>query len=172
MKKKYGVLIGLVAVLAIAVFVNVRINKAALDQPKATLKIDVNSDATAASAGAEQDGEYFEVFRTDRENTREVEISFLDAIINDEMTDAETLADAQQQKLAIVDSIEKEFTVESLLKAKGFLDVAVTVHAGSVNVIIKSDELSEKQVAQVLDIVCRETGESAQNIKIQPIGTK
>lgn len=55
--------------------------------------------------------------------------------------------------------MEKELTVESLLKAKGFADAAVTLHSGAVNVILSAESLSEEQVAQVLDIVMRETGE-------------
>ena len=62
--------------------------------------------------------------------------------------------------------MEMEFAIEALLTAKGFADAAVTFHTDSVNVIIKAQELSEQQVAQVLDIVCRETGERAENIKI------
>jgi len=73
---------------------------------------------------------------------------------------------AQQQQMDIVACMEAEFTVESLLRAKGFNDAAVTYHRGAVNVVLRSAELSEQQAAQVLDIVCRETGEGAENVKI------
>ena len=118
-------------------------------------------DAVAASAAAN----FFVSFRNDRETTREQEIAYLDAVIT-QGADADTLADAQQQKLAIVDSMEKELTIESLIKAKGFSDAAVTLHKGSVNVILAAETLSDEQVAQVLDIILRETGESADNVKI------
>ena len=62
--------------------------------------------------------------------------------------------------------MEKELTVESLLKAKGFADAAVTLHRGAVNVILSAESLTEEQVAQVLDIVMRETGEPAENVKV------
>lgn len=158
--KKYGVLIGLLVLLVVAVYVNVRINKSTTN-PKPTLSIGVETAALAT-----EDEEYFEVFRTDRQSMRDMELEYLETIITNDDTDAETLADAQQQKLAIVDGMEKEFTIESLLKAKGFDDAAVTVHSGSINVVIKADTLSAQQVAQVLDIVCRETGEAAENIKV------
>ena len=87
-------------------------------------------------------------------------------MIVEQGADAETLADAQQQKLNIVNFMEKELTVESLLKAKGFNDAAVTLHAGSVNVILSTESLTDEQVAQILDIVMRETGEGAENIKV------
>lgn len=158
--KKYGVLVGLLVLLVVAVYVNVRINKASTANPKPTMSIGV---AASASGGEE---EYFEVFRTDRQSQRDMELEYLETIITNDDTDAETLADAQQQKLAIVEGMEKEFTIESLLKAKGFDDAAVTVHSGSINVIVKAETLSAQQVAQVLDIVCRETGEEAENVKV------
>ena len=42
----------------------------------------------------------------------------------------------------------------------------MTLHAGSVNVILSAESLTHEQVAQVLDIVMRETGEGAENIKV------
>lgn len=166
MKKNYGILIGLTVLLIVAVFVNVRINQNALNSPRPTLGIGASANSPQEEVYTEQ---YFETFREDRENMREKELSYLETIILHDQTDAETLQDAQQQKLAIVDGMEKEFTVESLLKAKGFSDAAVTFHKGSVNVIIKTKELSDQEVAQILDIVCRETGEEANNIKISTL---
>ena len=119
------------------------------------------SEAVEASAQAG----FFESFRTDRDTTRAKEIQYIDTIIA-QGADQETMADAQQQKLTIVDNMEKELTVESLLKAKGFQDVAVTMHTGSINVILSAEALSDEQVAQVLEIVIRETGEAAENIKV------
>ena len=111
--------------------------------------------------------DYFGSFRQERSDTRALEIEYLDEVIATSGSDAETLADAQEQKLALVENMETELTVESLIKAKGFHDAAVTFHAGSVNVIVDSEALDDSQVAQILDIVMRETGESADNIKIQ-----
>jgi len=162
--KKYGVLIGLLVLLGAAVFVNVTVNKkAAKPTPAPSIVIEQGEDDAAASTTG---GDYFAAFREDRENTRAKELEYLDAIITFEETDAETLADAQQQQMDIVACMETEFTVESLLRAKGFEDVAVTYHRGAVNVVLRSAELSAQQAAQVLDIVCRETGESAENVKI------
>lgn len=115
--------------------------------------------ATSATMG------FFESFRAERDATRTQEITYIDTVIA-QGADAETMADAQQQKLTIVQSMEKEMTIESLLKAKGFADAAVTLHSGSVNVVLSAEALSDEQVAQVLDIVIRETDEKAENIKV------
>ncbi len=167
MKKKYGVLIGLVVLLVVAVFINIRLNAAGNQNVK-----DVNSpggtDQVKITSTGNDTEDYYEVFRADRETDRAEEVEWLDAIILNEDTDAETLADAQQQKLAIVDSMEKERNIESLIKAKGFADAAVMVTEDSVNVVIKAEKIDAKQAAQILDIVYSETEMDAQNVKIYP----
>ena len=96
----------------------------------------------------------------------EKEIEYLESIVSDERADEETVKEASEQKLEIVKCMETELIVESAIKAKGFSDAAVTFHKGSVNVIVESSELTDSQVAQILEIVMRETGESAENIKL------
>ena len=122
--------------------------------------------AEEAQEGEYVPGDYFATFRDDREQVRKLEMEYLDEVIAASASDDETLADAQGQKLTLVENMEKEFTVESLIKAKGFEDAAVTFHAGTVNVVVKADELSDKQVAQILEITKKETGEPAENIKV------
>jgi len=161
LNKKIVTLVGVGLILAGAVTANLLIgNKARGGALEGAT--DPDNDAVSASAGA---ASFFESFRSERDQTRAKEIAYIDTIIVSE-ADEETMAEAQQQKLAIVDGMEKEMTVESLLRAKGFSDAAVTLHTGSVNVILKAEQLTDEQVAQVLDIVIRETGENAENIKL------
>ena len=63
-------------------------------------------------------GDYFATFRDDREQVRKLEMEYLDEVIAASASDDETLADAQGQKLTLVENMEKEFTVESLIKAE------------------------------------------------------
>lgn len=111
-------------------------------------------------------GDYFADYKQNRESVRNKEIAYLDSIIDDNKSDAETLKDAQAQKMEIVNSMEKEFTIEGLLNAKGFEDAIVTVHKGAVNVVVKMKEITDQQAVQILDIVQKETKEPAKNIKI------
>ncbi len=159
--KKYLVL-AVVAVLFAGAFVlNIMANGDADKE-----EYDVNAENMQATAETEVTADYFETFRQDREEVRKLEMEYLDEVIAASASDQETLGDAQKQKLALVDNMEKEFTIESMIKAKGFEDAAVTFHSGTVNVVVKSNELNEGQVAQILDIVKRETGEPAGNIKV------
>ena len=158
-------LCGVIVVLIAAVVVNQVVVKNQEGGDGAGAQVNADAASEASSSGVLQQMTFFESFRSERDTTRAQEIAYIDSII-EQGADAETMADAQQQKLSIVNHMEKEMTVESLLKAKGFSDAAVTLHAGSVNVVLSAETLSEEQVAQVLDIVVRETGEKTENVKI------
>ena len=159
--RKYAVLLVAGALLVGAVVLNIRLNQG-------TEPVLAQGEPETEDAGmqAAVDADYFASFRAERDAVRATEIEYLDEVIAVSYSDAETLADAQAQKLALVENMEAEFTIENLLRAKGFSDAAVTFHKGSVNVVVDSPQLSSEQVAQILDVVTRETGESADNIKI------
>jgi len=113
-------------------------------------------------------GNFFVDFRAERLKNRQEEIAYLDSIISNENSNVDAIKEAQNLKLSITRAMELENTIEGLLKAKGFSDAVVTFQTGSVNVVVKNSELTQAQVAQVLDIVKDETGEKAQNIKVIP----
>lgn len=160
--KKHLVFAVAAVLFAAAFFVNVKLN---YPKEKETAQSTTETEAETETAAA-VDADYFASFRRDREEIRKTEMEYLDEVIAVSASDDETLADAKEQKLVLVENMEKEFTIESLIKAKGFEDAAVTFHPGSVNVVVKTDELSKKQVAQILEIAMKETGEPAGNVKI------
>jgi len=110
----------------------------------------------------------FEAFRVQRQETRDEEVQYLQAILQDEKTDDATRTTAQLQLAQLTDTMEKELTVETLLQAKGFERVIVLSHDDSVNIVVGGETLTDAQVAQILSIAMEETGESADAIKIIP----
>lgn len=111
---------------------------------------------------------FFKDFRYDRENTRKKEVEYIKNIIDNPNSEAEKKIEAQNQLMELANIMEKELGVEGLIKAKGFNDAVVILQETSVNVVVDKKELSPEEVAQILDIVKRETGQSADNIKIIP----
>ena len=111
-------------------------------------------------------GDYFNSFRTERSRLREREIDYLRSIINSENSDEDTLADAQTRLLELVSNMEKEFSIESRIRSKGFLDAAATIGGDTATVVIDGESLSDEEVARILDIVVTETGLPASKIKI------
>ncbi len=187
MKRKTIVMVGLAVLLVVTGYLNYQYNASQTakvssganslqdkksagdiqitDSPKASLKEDDKKDGEEETSPT---GNFFMDFRIERDKVRDQEVEYLNSIIENKATDKDTLKEAMDQMIEITKAMEKEVTIEGLIKAKGFDDVVVTLHQGSVNVILKESQLSEAQVAKILDIVRRESGEKAENIKIIP----
>ena len=58
--------------------------------------------------------------------------------------------------------------METLLKAKGFEDVLVTITDKQVDVIVNDAEMDETKKAQIENVVKRKKGIAAKNITITP----
>ena len=111
---------------------------------------------------------FFAAYRSDREATRESEFLYLDAIISSETSSEAAKTAAEEQKLGLVERMEKEMQLESLVKAKGFEDAIVTMSDSGVNVVVGTAELTAEQAAQIYDIVRSETDLTAGDVKIIP----
>ncbi len=168
---RYLLLAGLIVLLGGVAYLNFALGAGANQ--------DALKDASASVSGQEVDGalsagdlavmssdNYFGDYKANRESTRNTEIAYLDSIITNEKSDAETMKDAQDQKIEIVRRMESELKIEGLLVAAGFDDAIVTVQQGSVNVVLKAKEITKEEAAKVLEIVRNETGEPAKNIKV------
>jgi hypothetical protein len=100
---------------------------------------------------------------------REQTVMYLDSVINSELSSAETIAQAQESKMEIVNSIETELKLESVIKALGFEDVVVSSSNENYNIILKSTTLNDEEVAKVLEVVTQQTGTEASNVIIIPV---
>ena len=163
LNKRVLTAVGLCLLLAAAVVTNVLVNKSKgkTEQTGAQKAPEV----TQVSAQRKPQTDFFASYRDERDSVRTQELAYLDAIVA-QGADTETLSDAQQQKLELVNAMETELTVENLIRAKGFSDVIVSIHKGNISVVVGAESLNDEQVAQILDIVLRETGKSAENVKI------
>lgn len=123
------------------------------------------SDPIDANAVTET---FFSAYRSEREATRESEFLYLDAIISSETSSEAAKTAAEEQKLGLVERMEKEMQLESLVKAKGFEDAIVTMSDSGVNVVVGTAELTAEQAAQIYDIVRSETNLTAGDVKIIP----
>ncbi|MDO4543244.1 MAG: SpoIIIAH-like family protein [Clostridia bacterium] len=162
MNKRVLTMAGVCLLLVGAIIANVVISNNKEKEATEVSAGETNEPQQVSSGGSEN---FFEAYRLERDSVRTQELAYLDAIVA-QGADDETLSDAQQQKLTLIENMETELTVEGLLKAKGFSDAIVSLHAGSVNVIVGAETLSDEEVAQILDIVLRETGQKAENVSV------
>ena len=108
-------------------------------------------------------------FRTEREQLRSRQTGELNDIIHDNSSDAETVNLAKRQLMDLMKRQEAEQRLEGVLKIRGFEDALVTVSDASVNVILRAQALTRQESAVILDLVLRETGVTAGNVKILTI---
>ncbi len=105
---------------------------------------------------------FFAAAKSDRDATRESEFLYLDAIMNSDT------ATAQEQKLALVERMEKELALETLIKSKGFEDVIVTIGDKGVSIVVGSEQLTAEQANRILSVVVSETTFKATDVNVIP----
>ena len=133
------------------------------DQPVSGDGQIVTSDNVAELENADT---YFGEVRASVTMDRNEIISMLTEVIN-ELPDGTEKNNATQQKLKIIDYMNKENEIESLIENKGFSEALVIITDTSVNISVKKQELSQADVAKIMDIAMRETGRTAEEIVIQ-----
>ncbi len=94
--------------------------------------------------------------------------NLLEIINNESLSEAQKL-DAINSMIALTDIAEREMSAEILLEAKGYENAVVSITGSSADVCVAVTQLTEVQCAQIIDIVQRKTGISAENIVITPI---
>ena len=154
-KKKIIVLASMVALLVLTGCLNYFLNRPDTKQANAEGNLTYS--------------DYFVASRADRTSAREETVAYYNTIINSEATSAEAKANAEAELAALVAGVDTEQRLETLIKSVGFSDCIVTVGKENINVIVKSDALTEQEAAQLLDMVCTETGKTIGYVRVKSI---
>lgn len=109
--------------------------------------------------------------RLNRDQTRAKNTETLLEIINSEVVSESQKQGAVEQMLELTDVSERETGAETLLAAKGFEDVVVSISDAKVDVVVNQADISDAQRAQIEDVITRKTGIPPENIVITPIVT-
>ena len=125
----------------------------------------VDSLAVSEETAAPADGTFDEM-RAVLELERNKLIAALDSTINSSKNQAE-IDNASKEKQRILDFMETELAVESLIHSKKLPDSYVVITESSVCVTVDKQELDTNTVAKICDIVMRETGRPADKIVVQ-----
>ena len=155
--KKIALIVSMVVVLVVAAVVNVTLLTRKTDDP---------------SSGDTVQTSFFASSRLDRQTTRDYEIAELNAILAMEGDEyAEARQNALIRKQQIIDAMETELLLETLLKAQGFNDVLVTVNStlDNISVIVDADELTRADTVRIYNIVATEAAVTPDYVKILPV---
>lgn len=178
-KRNQIVIVSLIVVILCAGYLNFKYNNAKLtsttgDTPIGTAYFvdnskNQNSEAIENAPVAKVNADYFVVTRAEKERTRDEQKDMLKDIINNKNVSNDAKSKAQDELIRISKNAEKEMIIEGILKGKGFADILAFINDNKVDIIIKDEgDTLPSQKAMILDVVMRETGASADNIKINP----
>ena len=158
-KKKQLVVAALAVVIGTAGYLNADKNPATEADGKY-----LGEAQLVSSENTETD--FFSQARMDREAGRSRSIETFNAVLQNENTDMEAKASAQQGVLELAQNTETETAIENLLRARGFEDAVCYINNGMANVVVKTDFLDSTGAAQISEIVTQQSGILQEKIKI------
>lgn len=106
--------------------------------------------------------------RLNREQTRSKNKETLLEVINNKDASTKEKKSAVKSMVKLTENSEIENNIETLLKAKGFSDVIVTINDEQADVVISSNEISDDKRAQIENVIKRKTKLNADDITITP----
>ncbi len=107
-----------------------------------------------------------------KEQTRAKNQEVLESIVNNAALDSVQKEEAVEDMVEFTRRSEMEMEAEILLSAKGFTETVVSIGENNVDVVVCLEELTDAHLAQIMDIVTRKTGISAENVIISRVTQK
>ena len=129
-------------------------------------------DAVLTSSSAKAVTNNMASVKLTREQNRSKSRETLMDIIGDEALSDEAKKEAADTYVRLNDTIEMETDIETVLAAKGYTDVVVTIGDESGDVTLGAAELDDAERAQIEDIVTRKTGYNISNVAISMMDGK
>ncbi len=135
---------------------------------------DASSDGAAApgvlDAAADHNGrtyadDYYVEYRLERERSRGRQVELLRSIIEDPKAGPEARQNAQDRLLQISLELDREVSVENILRAKGLPDAVVFFQNEMVTVVVPHP-VTPEQGTTVVNLVARATGIVPENIMV------
>ena len=125
-------------------------------------------EAQLVSVGEPTGEEFFEQARLDRTRSRDAALDTLQKSLKSAKLTDEEKESLTARLTAAIDHITAESDIESLVKAKGFVDCVAFIDGDAVDVTVMttSDGLTKEEVAQIRDIVLSKCQVSARDITI------
>lgn len=183
--KRNVVVAAIVLFVGAAVYLNWSYNNQATDGDKTgdTGKIlgqaslvngteDEDALPSAGSDGGDGQGQartgYFATARLNRQQARDSALELLQQAAADENADQAMVDEANASIQTMAAYTMSEAQVENLVTAKGYGDCVCFISDNSVSVVVSAtaEGLSENDIAKIVEIVMKETGLSADRIKI------
>ena len=170
--KRNFIIIGAVALTAVAIAVNVIIVTSNRNDG-----FDYDQSAGMDGSGAQTENQqkptesdtkdtYFSSVQVNRQRTRDEAIEVLQSVVDNAASTETAKNEALAQIGRLADIMEAEANIETLIVAKGFEECVAVISDGSVSIVVKSDGLIPAQISQINEIVYEQAGIKPANVKI------
>lgn len=126
----------------------------------------VVSPAVNDGPGFVDSGTFFVEYRLQRERVRDQEVEMLQQVIENPNSSPEAKQEAEKRLLEIVNLIEQELIVENLVKAQGIEDAIFFFRNRVATVMVKREELTEQEFAQVSEAVAGAVGVDREAVRV------
>ncbi len=164
-KKSHLILALMVLALGAAVWLNMRYTATESTTDTSSKYLGQAEYVNATTTVTETESSYFDSLRNDRKKAREEALGILEETLNNADLTTAQKTEAANKSAAIAAAADNEAAIETVLKAKGFLNVVVVIGEDSVSVIVdKTPDIAG--VAKIQDAVMAQTNFAAANIKI------
>ena len=131
---------------------------------------ETTGDGAAVYVSANGNGSaYFAEAKLNREQSRAKEKDILTEMLNNENITEEQKAKCTESMLLLQERMEKESAAEAMIQSKGVKQAHVRMDNETVDVVVDAVKLTDKDVAQIEDIVQRKTGMPADKIRINTL---
>ena len=127
---------------------------------------DSNSETTQTSVQTSTDDNYFTKSKLERDTMYSQMLESYENILNSTNSLETQKQSATDEIKKINDTKNSIMICENLIQTKGFENSIIFVNGDSISVIIKSDELTQEEVAQIQNIISREMNAEIENIHI------
>lgn len=118
------------------------------------------------NAEVKEEDDYFINSRLDRDKMYSQMLESYQKILDNINVSAEQKAIATEEIAKINNQKNSIMIAENLIKTKGLEDVVIFINIDSISVIVKADELSKEEIAQIQNIVTRELNAEIENVHI------
>lgn len=134
-----------------------------LGEAQLVSKTDESVEETSAN------GDYFEDARKNRETSREKALDILNQTLSNNNFDESARKKAQESIISMAEAVEKEASIENLIKAKGYEKVSVYIDGESVEIVVKKDGFTDSDANKLSEIVTGQLNIAPSGVKIIPV---
>lgn len=151
--KKHIILSALILALSVAVYLNWEYVKQNDQFVGSDGLVAVDGGTAEPSAYGEA---YFAEAKLSRTKSRDEAIDALKYMLEDSTLDGEKMAELAMAATEMAKTIETEGKIENLIKAKGFQDCMVYLGEDKVDVIVRCEDMTDSEAAQIKDVILGE----------------